>query len=46
MKEVKLRMKEQNKYEIIQGAVCSNHVHLCLSIPPKESVSNFMVYLK
>ena len=27
------------KVEIIEGAVCLDHVHLCLSIPPKLSVS-------
>ena len=34
------------KVEIIEGAVCKDHVHLCLSIPPKMSVSDFMGYLK
>lgn len=34
------------KVEIIEGAVCLDHVHLCLSIPPKLSVSEFMGYLK
>ena len=32
--------------EIIEGAVCADHVHICVSIPPKLSVSNFMEYLK
>ena len=32
--------------EIISGAVCSDHVHLSVSIPPKISISNFMGYLK
>ena len=34
------------KVEILEGAVCKDHVHLCLSIPPKMSVSDFMGYLK
>ena len=34
------------KVEIIEGAVCVDHVHLCLSIPPKISVAEFMGYLK
>jgi putative transposase len=34
------------KVEIIEGAVCSDHIHLCVSIPPKLSVSDFMGYLK
>ena len=32
--------------EIISGAVCSDHVHLSVCIPPKMSVSSFMGYLK
>ena len=32
--------------EIISGAVCLDHVHLCVSIPPKMKVSDFMGYLK
>ena len=32
--------------EIVEGAVCPDHVHLCVCIPPKLSVSQFMGYLK
>ena len=32
--------------EIVSGAVCIDHVHLCVSIPPKIKVSEFMGYLK
>ena len=32
--------------EIIEGNVSSDHVHLCVRIPPKQSVSEFMGYLK
>ena len=32
--------------EIIEGAVCSDHVHLCLSIPPSEKVSDVVGYIK
>ena len=28
--------------EIIAGAVCEDHVHLSVAIPPKISISNFM----
>ena len=28
------------------GAVCADHVHLCVSIPLKLSVSDFVGYLK
>lgn len=32
--------------EIVEGAVCIDHVHLCVCIPPKLSISQFMGYLK
>ena len=32
--------------EIIAGAVCTDHVHLNVAVPPKISISNFMGYLK
>ena len=32
--------------DIIAGAVCKGHVHLSVVIPPKESISDFMGYLK
>lgn len=34
------------KVEIIEGAVCADHVDICVSIPPKLSVSEFVRYLK
>nr|WP_296438470.1 IS200/IS605 family transposase [uncultured Acetatifactor sp.] len=30
--------------EIVSGAVCIDHVHLCVSIPPKMSVSSFGIF--
>ena len=32
--------------DIIAGAVCVDHVHLSVAIPPKLSVASFMGYLK
>ncbi len=32
--------------DIIAGAVCLDHIHLSVAIPPKISVSSFMGYLK
>ena len=34
------------KEEIVEGAVCADQVDLCVSIPPKLSVSEFVGYLK
>ncbi|MFH0926530.1 MAG: IS200/IS605 family transposase [bacterium] len=31
---------------IVEGSVSIDHVHLCVKIPPKISVSEFMGYLK
>ena len=31
--------------EIIDGAVCVDHIHLSVAIPPKISISSFMGYL-
>jgi putative transposase len=32
--------------EILSGNVSKDHIHLCVKIPPKMSVSYFMGYLK
>ena len=32
--------------EMVEGEVCTGHIHLLLSIPPKMSVSGFKGYLK
>lgn len=32
--------------EIVEGSVCSDHIHLCLRVAPKLSVSKVMGYLK
>ena len=37
---------EYKNVEIVEGAVCADHVHICVCIPPKLSVSSFMGYLK
>lgn len=46
IREILKKLCEYKKVEIIEGAVCSDHVHLCVSIPPKLSVSEFVGYLK
>ena len=44
--EILKTLCEYKKVEILSGAVCKDHVHLCVRIPPKLSVSDFMGYLK
>ena len=46
MREILRTLCQYKKVEIVEGAVCSDHVHLCVSIPPKISVSEFVGYLK
>lgn len=46
VREILKKLCAYKHIEIIEGAVCSDHVHLCVSIPPKQSVSEFVGYLK
>ena len=46
MREILRTLCKYKKVEIIEGAVCIDHVHICVSIPPKLSVSDFVGYLK
>ncbi len=34
------------KIEIIEAEICPDHVHMLVSIPPKQSISGFMGFLK
>ena len=46
VKEAITKLCAYKNIEIVSGAVCIDHVHLCLSIPPKIAVSKFVGYLK
>ena len=46
VKEIISTLCKYRKVDIIAGAVCKGHVHLSVVIPPKESISDFMGYLK
>ena len=46
LKDILKQLCLYKKVEIVEGAICSDHVHLCVCIPPKLSVSEFMGYLK
>lgn len=46
VREIIKTLCKYKKVEIVAGAVCADHVHLCVSIPPKLSISDFMGYLK
>ena len=46
VREILETLCEYKQVDIIAGAVCIDHVHLSVAIPPKLSVSQFMGYLK
>lgn len=46
VKEIICTLWKYKRVDIIAGAVCADHVHLSVAIPPKISVSDFMGYLK
>ena len=37
---------EQRGVELLEGHACADHVHMCLSIPPKMSVAHTLGFLK
>ena len=39
-------LAKQKESKIVEGHVMSDHVHKCISIPPKYAVSNVMGYIK
>ena len=44
--EIFHELARQKGVEILEGHLMRDHVHICLSIPPKFSVSNVVGYLK
>ena len=44
--EILRKLCVQKGVEIIEAEVCSDHIHMLVSIPPHLSVSQFMGYLK
>lgn len=46
IREIITKLCEYKKVETIEGTVCSDHVHICVAIPLKLSISDFVGYLK
>ena len=44
--EILHQLAKQKGVEILEGHMMKDHIHMCLSIPPKYSVSNVVGYLK
>ncbi len=46
VKDIVTEVCKDNGVEIIRGSVASNHVHIYVSIPPYQSVSKLVQYMK
>ena len=46
IQEILKKLCEFKQVEVLEGTVCADHVHMCVKIPPKISISSFMGYLK
>ena len=44
--EIFHELARRKEYRIEEGHLMSDHVHICISIPPKYAVSNVVGYLK
>jgi len=40
------RLCEYKGVDLLEGKACIDHIHLCIAIPPKYSVSTIVGYLK
>jgi len=46
LKEIFHELARQKECQIIEGNLVIDHVHMCLAIPPKHSVSSVIGFLK
>jgi len=44
--EIFHELARQKESLIVEGHLCSDHIHICVSIPPKFAVSSVIGYLK
>ena len=44
--EILRKLCEISQVQLIEGTICANHIHMHVAIPPKQSVSEFMSYVK
>jgi len=40
------RLCEYKGVDVVEGTLCIDHIHMCVSIPPKSSVATIVGYLK
>ena len=46
VRDILKKLCEMSDVRLIEEKVCSDHVHMYVAIPPKQSISEFMSYLK
>ena len=46
LKTILKRLCEYKSVEVVEGTMSIDHIHMCLAIPPKYSVSTIVGYLK
>ena len=39
-------LAQHKEFQVVEGHLMPDHVHMCLSIPPKYAVSNVVGYMK
>ena len=44
--EILRKLCGYKEVEIVSGSIGRDHIHMCLKIPPKHAISQFMGYLK
>ena len=44
--EILRKLCGYKEVEVLSGSIGSDHIHMCLKIPPKLTISQFMGYLK
>ena len=46
VREIIIKLCKIKDVKLVEKAVCADHIHLYVAIPPKQSISEFMGYLK
>jgi putative transposase len=44
--EIFRELAQQRECDVVEGHLMQDHVHMCLSVPPKYSVSNIVGFIK
>lgn len=44
--EIFHELAKHKESEIVEGHLCADHIHMCVSVPPKYALSNVIGYIK